>query len=164
MKITKVETITSKEFNQVCWVRIYTDNGKIGLGETWYLPQSVAMVIHELFAPQLIGLNPINKDEIWTKLFNLMSVFTYSGSELRALSAIDIALWDIVGQQFEEPIYNLLGGKVRDKVKIYNTIGSYGDYQDNEFEQKDPVGLAQSLLDEGIDVMKCYYMNLNILT
>ena len=87
-----------------------------------------------------------------------MSVFTYSGSELRALSAIDIALWDIVGQQFEEPIYNLLGGKVRDKVKIYNTIGSYGDYQDNEFEQKDPVGLAQSLLDEGIDVMKCYYM------
>ena len=53
MKITKVETITSKEFNQVCWVRIYTDNGKIGLGETWYLPQSVAMVIHELFAQLL---------------------------------------------------------------------------------------------------------------
>ena len=158
MKITKVETITSKEFNQVCWVRIYTDNGKIGLGETWYLPQSVAMVIHELFAPQLIDLDPMNKDDIWTKLFNLMGVFSYSGAELRALSAIDIALWDIVGQELEQPIYNLLGGKVRDKVKIYNTIGSYGDYQDNEFEQKDPVGLAQSLLDEGIDVMKCYYM------
>jgi len=71
-----------------------------------------------------------------------MGVFTYSGAELRALSAVDIALWDLVGQVLEQPIYNLLGGKVRDKVKIYNTIGSYGDYQDNEFEQKDPVGLG----------------------
>ena len=68
MKITKVETITSKEFNQVCWVRIYTDNGKIGLGETWYLPESVAMVIHELFAPQLIDLDPMNKAVSYTHL------------------------------------------------------------------------------------------------
>ena len=158
MKITKIETITSNEFTEVCWIRIHCDDGRVGLGETWYLPKTVSSVIHELFAPQIIGLEPINKDDIWNRLFRLMGVFTYSGAELRALSAIDIALWDLVGQVLEQPIYNLLGGKVRDRVKIYNTIGSYGDYQDNEFEQKDPVGLGQSLLDEGIDVMKCYYL------
>ena len=142
MKITKIETITSSEFTEVCWIRIHCDDGRVGLGETWYLPKSVSSVIHELFAPQIIALEPINKDDIWNRLFRLMGVFTYSGAELRALSAVDIALWDLVGQVLEQPIYNLLGGKVRDKVKIYNTIGSYGDYQDNEFEQKDPVGLG----------------------
>ena len=159
MKITKVETIYVDEFWQMSWVRIHTDSGKIGLGETWYLPKSVSAVIHEIYAPSIIGKEPMDREDIWDKLFRLSGIFTYSGAELRALSAIDIALWDLVGQELDQPIYNLLGGKVRDKIKIYNTVGSYGKWQDNEFEKKDPVGFLQSLLDEGIDVVKAYYLN-----
>ena len=159
MKITKVETIYVDEFWQMCWVRIHTDSGKIGLGETWYLPKSVSAVIHEIYAPSIIGKNPMDREDIWDKLFKLSGIFTYSGAELRALSAIDIALWDLTGQELGQPIYNLLGGKVRDKIKIYNTVGSYGKWQDNEFEKKDPVGFLMSLLDEGIDVVKAYYLN-----
>ena len=75
MKITKIETITSNEFTEVCWIRIHCDDGRVGLGETWYLPKTVSSVIHELFAPQIIGLEPINKDDIcrclaiWCSLF-----------------------------------------------------------------------------------------------
>jgi len=159
MKITKVETVYVDEFWQMCWVRIHTDSGKIGLGETWYLPKSVSAVIHEIYAPSIIGKNPMNREDIWDKLFKLSGIFTYSGAELRALSAIDIALWDLTGQELGQPIYNLLGGKVRDKIKIYNTVGSYGKWQDNEFEKKDPVGFLMSLIDEGIDVVKAYYLN-----
>ncbi len=159
MKITKVETIYVDEFWQMCWVRIHTDSGKVGLGETWYLPKSVSAVIHEIYAPSIIGKNPMDREDIWDKLFKLSGIFTYSGAELRALSAIDIALWDLTGQELGQPIYNLLGGKVRDKIKIYNTVGSYGKWQDNEFEKKDPVGFLMSLIDEGIDVVKAYYLN-----
>ena len=158
MKITRVETIRVDEFFQVLWVRVHTDNGLVGLGETWYLPRAVAAVVHEMLAPGLIGKDPLDREGLWLQMFRQAGIFTYSGAELRAISAIDIALWDLAGQALGEPIYHLLGGKVRDKVRIYNTIGSYGDYQDNEFEQRDPVGFAQSLLDEGITVMKAYYL------
>ncbi|MCI0835509.1 MAG: mandelate racemase/muconate lactonizing enzyme family protein [Chloroflexi bacterium] len=158
MKITKVETIHVDEFWQMCWVRVHTDSGHIGLGETWYLPRSVAAVVHELFGPTLIGRDPMDREGIWDELFKLAGIFTYSGAELRALSAIDIALWDVVGQALDEPIYNLLGGKSRDRIRIYNTIGSYGDWQDNEFELRDPVGFLQSLIDDGITTVKAYYM------
>lgn len=159
MKITKIETIHVDEFWHVMWVRVHTDNGLIGLGETWYLPRAVSAVIHEIFAPSIIGQDPMNREGIWAQLFNMAEGFGYAGAEFRALSALDIALWDIAGQEAQQPIYNMLGGKVRDKVRIYNTIGSYGDIQDNEFERRDPVGLAQSLIDEGITVMKSYYMS-----
>ena len=108
MKITKVETIYVDEFWQMSWVRIHTDSGKIGLGETWYLPKSVSAVIHEIYAPSIIGKDPMDREDIWDKLFRLSGIFTYSGAELRALSAIDIALWDLVGQELDQPIYNLL--------------------------------------------------------
>jgi galactonate dehydratase len=157
MKITRIETITVGEFFHVCWVRIHTDAGHIGLGETWYIPRAVEAVIHDVYSPHLIGQNPIDRERLWAKMFGIAEGFGYAGAEFRALSAIDIALWDIAGQSMGEPIYNLLGGMSRDKIRIYNTIGSYGEYQDNEWELKDPVGLAQSYIDEGITMFKSYY-------
>ena len=157
MKITKIETIRVKEFFHVLWVQVYTDAGHLGLGETWYLPRAVSAVIHDIYSPHLIGQNPLDRERLWEKMYGMAEGFGYAGAEFRALSAIDIALWDIAGQAMGEPIYNVLGGMCRDRVKIYNTIGSYGPYQDNEWEIRDPVGLAQSYLDEGITVMKAYY-------
>lgn len=157
MKITKIETIRVEEFFHILWVQVHTDAGPVGLGETWYLPRAVSAVIHDIYAPALIGQDPLDRERLWEKMFGMAESFGYAGAELRALSAIDIALWDIAGQAMDAPIYDLLGGKCRDSVRVYNTIGSYGPYQDNEWEIRDPVGLAQSYLDEGITVMKAYY-------
>ena len=59
-----------------------------------------------------------------------------------------------------EPIYNLLGGMCRDRIRIYNTNSNWGEIRDKEMEWNDPVGLVQSLLDEGITMVKVYYSQL----
>lgn len=158
MKITRVETVRVDEFWHVLWVRLHTDNGLVGLGETWYLPQAVSAVIHELYAPLLIGRDPMDREALWSAMFGHAEGFGYAGAEARALSAVDTALWDLAGQATGQPIYNMLGGKCRDRIRIYNTIGSYGTIQDNAFEQRDPAGYLQSLLDEGITIAKGYYV------
>ncbi|MBI4306549.1 MAG: mandelate racemase/muconate lactonizing enzyme family protein, partial [Chloroflexi bacterium] len=158
MKITSLETIRVQEFHHVLWVQVHTDAGYTGLGETWYLPRAVAAVIHDVYAPYLIGKNPMNRERLWDLMYGIAESFGYAGAEFRALSAVDTALWDIAGQATGQPIYNLLGGACRERIPIYNTIGSYGPYQDNEWELRDPVGLAQSYIDEGLRMFKAYYM------
>ena len=155
MKITKLETIRVDEFKSIIWVQVYTDEGFVGLGETWYAPQTVEAAIHELFSPILVGRDPLAIEKHWYDMFRLNDHFGYGGAETRAISAIDTALWDIAGQAAKQPIYNMLGGACRDKIRIYNTCGSYGDIQDGKLVFDDPVGLAKSLLAEGITAMKC---------
>ena len=75
MKITKVETIRvadrSQSYGCGIWVQIYTDEGHVGLGETWYGPMAVEGAVHELFAPMLIGRNPLNIENHWYNMFRL---------------------------------------------------------------------------------------------
>ena len=147
MKITKVETIRVEEFDRVVWVQIYTDEGHVGLGETWYGAQAVEASIHELFAPMLVGRNPLEIERHWHNMFRLADHWGYGGSETRAISAIDIALWDIAGQVADRPIYDLLGGTCRDRIRVYNTGGG-PNYP------SDPVPWVKELLARGITAMK----------
>ncbi len=160
MKITKIDTVFTEEFGTISWVRIHTDSDHIGLGETSHAPRTVTTAIHELFSPILIGENPIDRERLWQRMFRIAEPFGYAGAEFRALSAIDIALWDLAGQSMGEPIYNLLGGMCRDRIRIYNTNSNWGDIRDKDMEWNDPVGLVQSLLDEGITMVKVYYSQL----
>ncbi len=155
MRITKLETIRVQEFPAIIWVRVHTDEGFIGLGETWYAPTLVEAAIHDLFSPFLVGRDPLAIEKHWYDMFRLNDHFGYGGAETRAISAIDTALWDVAGQAAKQPIYNMLGGACRDKIRIYNTCGSYGDIQDGRLVFEDPAGLAKSLLAEGITAMKC---------
>ena len=127
MKITKVETIRvadrSQSYSCGIWVQIYTDEGHVGLGETWYGPMAVEGAVHELFAPMLIGRNPLNIENHWHNMFRLADHWGYGGAETRAISALDIALWDIAGQASGRPIYEMLGGACRDRIRVYNTGG-----------------------------------------
>ena len=74
------------------------------LGETWYGPMAVEGAVHELFAPMLIGRNPLNIENHWHNMFRLADHWGYGGAETRAISALDIALWDIAGQASGRPI------------------------------------------------------------
>lgn len=154
MKITKIETIHLEEFAAATWVRVHTDAGYIGLGETWFGPRSVAGAVHEMFSPILIGKDPLAIERHWRDMFDMANAFGYAGAEARAISAIDIALWDIAGQVTEQPIYNLLGGACRDRIRTYNTTGQWGENKDSELAIMDPATLAKSLVDEGLTAMK----------
>jgi L-alanine-DL-glutamate epimerase-like enolase superfamily enzyme len=102
----------------------------------------------------LIGKDPLDIEFHWREMFRMANAFGYGGAEARAISALDIALWDIAGQAANEPVYKLLGGACRDRIRVYNTCISYGEMRDGEMVFDNPAALAQSLLAEGITAMK----------
>ena len=126
MKVTAVETIQLAEFANLVWVHVLTDDGLIGLGETFFGGDAVAAYIHESAAPYLLGKDPLRIDEHSHVLRSTYVGFSGSGAEMRGLSAIDIALWDIFGQMTGQPIHQLLGGLSRERIRTYNTCAGYG--------------------------------------
>jgi galactonate dehydratase len=115
MKITRVETLP---IDRYLFVRIHTDEGITGLGEsgTWgYLEASEAVI--QKFAQYLVGQDPLRIEHHWQYMYR--SSHFRGAAIMGALSAIDIALWDIAGKYFGVPCYQLLGGKVRDKCRVY---------------------------------------------
>lgn len=158
MKITRIETIWIDEQPNTLWVQLHTDDGLVGLGETYYAPRAVSALIHDVFASLLLGRSPLDIENHWTNIFSTINFFGFAGAETRALSAIDVALWDIVGQSTGQPIYNLLGGRNRERVPVYNTCVSHGTIQDyHRWRYENRTGeLAEELLQQGIKAMKIW--------
>ena len=177
MKITAVETILVEEFPNLTWVQVHTDDGLVGLGETFFGAPAVAAQVHNFIAPYLIGKDPLQIERHHAKLLPYAGRGG-SGVEMRAASAIDVALWDIFGQAINQPIYQALGGATRDDVRIYNTCAGYqyvrkapaqvtdnyglnlqnspGPYEDLEGFLNNADELAHSLLEMGINGMKIW--------
>jgi galactonate dehydratase len=110
MKITQLETIRLGEFPNIIWVRMHTDEGLVGLGETFMGAQAVEAYFHEWVAPKLLGKDPLaievrNKDMLGYRGWR------GSGVETRGNSAVDIALWDIFGKAANMPVHTALGGQ-----------------------------------------------------
>lgn len=115
MKITDVKVVPVNSF---LYVKVFTDEGLVGLGESgaWgFLPASAEAV--ESFKTYLIGQDPLLIEHHWQYMYRC---FHFRGAAIMgAISAIDIALWDIAGKYYGVPVYKLLGGKCRDKVRTY---------------------------------------------
>jgi galactonate dehydratase len=157
MKITRLETVWFDEQPNTIWVRIHTDDGLIGLGETYYVPRAVSAMIHDVFATLLLDRNPLDIENHWNNMFSTVNFFGFAGTESRAISAVDVALWDILGQYTQQPIYTLLGGRNRDRIQIYNTCVSHGPHRDYHTWAEGHSGeLAQDLLKHGIRAMKIW--------
>ncbi|HVU10745.1 MAG TPA: mandelate racemase/muconate lactonizing enzyme family protein [Phototrophicaceae bacterium] len=157
MKITRIETIWFEEQQNTCWVRLHSDDGLIGLGETYYVPRAVSAIIHDVFANLLLGRSAFDIENHWNNLFSTVNFFGFAGSEMRAISAVDVALWDLLGQYTGQPIYNLIGGRSREAIPIYNTCVSYGQHQDYHTWMSGKSGeLAADLLASGIKAMKIW--------
>jgi galactonate dehydratase len=125
MRITRVETLQTPTYPNLLWLQLHTDEGLIGLGETFFGADSAAGYIHQQAAPYLIGKDP---REVARHVYALGQgmAFRAIGAEARGLSAVDVALWDLFGQSVNLPIYRCLGGPVRDSIRIYNTCAGYG--------------------------------------
>ncbi|KAJ5619814.1 hypothetical protein N7510_003798 [Penicillium lagena] len=104
-------------------VRIETDTGLVGWGEggQYGPPEPVAAVIDYVFAPKLIGRDPTEPVVIWEHLYAFSRDFGQKGTYVEAISAIDIALWDISGKAVGLPVSKMLGGAFRKQVKAYAT-------------------------------------------
>jgi galactonate dehydratase len=157
MRITAIETIHVHRGITVhagpiqwLWVRIHTDSGLVGLGETYPHPEAEKAVIHRSLAPILIGRDPAQIDRLWLDMYQAISYSGWAGAEMRAISAIDIALWDLAGKAANMPVYQLLGGASRESIRTYNTCYDHVSFL------TEPVRLARELMDSGIRAMKIW--------
>ncbi len=175
MKITALETLRLGEFPNLLWVRLHTDDGPIGLGETYMGAAAVEAYLHESVAPKLLGRDPLRIEAVNAALANYLG-WRSSGVETRGNSAVDIALWDLFGKVHGRPVADMLGGRSRDSIRVYNTCAGYqyirdarsqsvanwhvgatdGPYEDLDAFLHRADELALSLLEQGITAMKIW--------
>jgi len=102
-----------------CFVKVYTDEGIVGIGEGSGWPRVVQTAIEDL-RPIIVGEDPMNIARLWQKmLISTMGAGMTGTPGSGAINAIDMALWDIKGKALNTPVWNLLGGKVRDRIRAY---------------------------------------------
>jgi L-alanine-DL-glutamate epimerase-like enolase superfamily enzyme len=172
MKIVKVESIRfSDKINigggsggdgraEFCWVRIHTNTGIIGMGETYPSIYGELGSLEDIASEYLIGKDPRDIDNIWKEIYKYQSMRNAGGSEMHILSAIDMALLDILGKSTGLPLYRLLGGKTRFKVKVYNTTTDYWAINNMKMGA-DTEKIVNFLLERGITAMKIYPFSTN---
>lgn len=140
MKITKVEAITIHiPLSKPVWVgkrelsyrdhtlvKVYTDDGIVGWGDTYGYGAAkvISQIVREILQPFLQDQDPLDNERLWESMFYGTQTFGRKGAVVRAISAVDIALWDIKGQYAGLPIYKLLGA-YREKVPVYISGGYY---------------------------------------
>jgi galactonate dehydratase len=129
VRITEVESLLVRGRH---YVAIHTDDGLSGLGQAacWGYPESTDQIVRT-FSGYLVGQDPMRIEHHWEHLYRMAP---FKGSSLSgAVSAVDLALWDIKGKALQTPVWQLLGGKCRDRVRLHLLIGGRG-----------PAGLAEA--------------------
>lgn len=138
-------------------VRVTTDDGLVGWGEggQYGPPEPVAAAIDHVLAPLLIGRRADQPVRLWEELYATTRDFGRKGTYIEALSALDIALWDLWGQSLERPVHALLGGAHRDRVTAYAT-GCYYDraYADQGAALAHVREQAAAYRDSGFGILK----------
>lgn len=167
MKITKVEVLDNSKGpffvgkHHLVFIKIYTDEGIYGVGEPVVYGLGVPAVVEYLkeLSSLIIGEDPFNTEKIWNRFHNGWEAV---GGPLTvsAISAIDIALWDIKGKALGVPVYKLLGGKVRDKVPVYLSHIEFGypDTDNPPFTPKEFEQVARKARDDGYRIVKASFI------
>ncbi|HCI85387.1 MAG TPA: galactokinase, partial [Dehalococcoidia bacterium] len=149
MKVTTITTLSAARFN---YVKIETDEGLTGVGElhpasgtggTPFVPRAAV----EYCAEYLLGKDPLQIERHWQHMFR-RQLFRGGSDMMAAMGAIDIALWDIKGKEAGKPVYELLGGPTREKVRLYTHLG--GNTPEALAEE------AQVRVEEGFTALRVY--------
>jgi len=160
MKITAIESLWWEAYPRILVVAVHTDEGLIGLGETVDKVPGAIGALHGTIAPLALGQNPLDIEGIWRFIFDNIMYHGFAGAELRALSALEIALWDLLGKHYRAPLYHLLGGRVREWIPTYNTCIGFGDIDDYVLWSSnngiDAGTLSKSLLADGVSALKIW--------
>jgi L-alanine-DL-glutamate epimerase-like enolase superfamily enzyme len=133
-------------------VRLHTDSGLVGLGETYPRNEAEASLVHANAAGMLLGRDARDIERIWADLHRTFDFQVAGGTEMRVLSAIDLALWDLLAKSLHLPVYRLLGGRSNPEIRLYNTC--FGFKYDFE---KEPEKIMRELIDRyGIKAIKIW--------
>lgn len=107
---------------KICIVKITSDSGHVGWGGEGYGPAGVIKAGIEHITPFILGQNPLETETIWGGIMYRRTLdFARRGVLMSAVSAIDVALWDLKGKLLDLPVYQLLGGKKREYILPYAT-------------------------------------------
>jgi L-alanine-DL-glutamate epimerase-like enolase superfamily enzyme len=172
--ITGLRTLRVPERGNLLWVEVETSEGLTGLGEAFRGAAAVEAQMHEQVAPYLLGQDARHIERHHRFLTMPYVGFGAASAEMRAASAVDIALWDLAGQRQGVPVAEALGGLSRDRIRAYNTCAGYdynsrrdrreigggdaaiGPYDDQVAFMRAADELAHSLLEEGFTAMKIW--------
>lgn len=166
MKVTRIDAVTFRkdirvggnpggsEAPEFLWVRLHTDRGIVGTGETYPFSQGEVGVLKD-YSRQIAGRDPRDIDGLWRRFYHAMAMRNAGGADMRILSAINMAQLDILGQAAGLPLYRLLGGKTRDGVRVYNTTTDYWAINGMKMGP-DTMKNVHFLLERGITAMKIY--------
>lgn len=174
MRITALETLRPAFQNNLCVLLLHTDAGPVGLGDVFFQAAAVEAYLHTHVAPLLLGIEDPAPEQIAVLLAPYVG-FQGGGVETRANGAVDIALWDLLGQRCGLTVAQLLGGPVRHKIEVYNTCagpgyieqtsrqkssnwgaGAGGEWEDLQAFFTHPGALAKELRAEGLRGMKIW--------
>jgi len=112
-------SMTTFTFHGWLVVEIFTDNGLVGMGNAALSPQVSKQVIDLYLKPVLIGADPWDIESLWQHMYRKTMAFGRKGIGMAAISAVDIALWDILGKSAKQPVYRLLGGRTKSRIPVY---------------------------------------------
>ncbi|WP_165223423.1 enolase C-terminal domain-like protein [Aquisphaera insulae] len=129
-------------------VRVTTDDGLTGLGAIGLGSRAMADAVERLLAPLILGRNPFDVELLWELMFRSTVNIGRKGLILEAISGIDIALWDILGKATGQPVYNLLGGRTREKIRAYASY-LYADRDLDRFAR-----MARGYVEAGFTAVK----------
>jgi L-alanine-DL-glutamate epimerase-like enolase superfamily enzyme len=177
MSIVGLETVRPAANENLLWLRVVTDDGIEGWGETFFAPSAVESFLHDACWPILAGADAGDIIRVNRQLVRYPVGYASSGVEMRAASAVDMALWDIAGKAAGMPLWRMLGGRSRESIRVYNTCagphyvrrqragdvdrwfgtdGPRHPLDDLRAFSEAPARLARELLDEGVTGMKIW--------
>ena len=121
MDLLPLSTASMSTFTFHYWliVEIFTDDGHVGIGNAALAPQVSKQVIDLYLKPILIGADPWDTELLWQHMYRKTMAFGRKGIVMAAISAVDIALWDILGKSAKQPVYRLLGGRTKTRIPVY---------------------------------------------
>lgn len=113
------ETMGTFTFHGWLIVEIFTDAGLVGIGNAALAPLVTKQLIDQYLAPLLIGQDPWDSEFLWQHMYRKTMAFGRKGVALVAISALDIAIWDLMGKAAKQPVFRLLGGRTKAKIPVY---------------------------------------------
>src|ERR1700691_1349265 len=130
VKITDVKCMIVRGTWDWNLIKVETDSGLYGIGEAYWGWGVKDMVLAKM-KPIVVGEDPLNVDKLFTKmLMQSAGAGPIGGGAVTAASGIEIALWDLCGRILQTPVFNLLGGRFRDRIRFYRTLQSVKDVED----------------------------------
>lgn len=129
-------------------VEVETDDGHVGIGNCALAPRVAKQIVDQYLAPIVIGQDPFDNEYLWQKMYRRTHAWGRKGIGMAAISAVDIALWDLMGKATGRPVFKLLGGRTKEKIWCYASK-LYNDDDRDAF-----LGEAQRYLDQGFTAMK----------